>query len=75
VEQEAGSKNPSAGGLEGLVMVVAEVEEVARGADDVQAEEHRLSEVAEEVESWPPAEAGHGEEPTWAGMAGCDPDR
>lgn len=56
-------------------MAVAEVEEVARGLDDVQAEEHRLLEVAEEVESWPPAEAGHGEEPTWAGMAGCDPDR
>jgi hypothetical protein len=74
VEQEAGSKNPSAGGLEGLVMVVAEVE-VARGVDDVQTEEHRLLEVAEEVESWPPAEAGHGEEPTWAGMASCDPDR
>jgi hypothetical protein len=54
---------------------VEEVEEVARGVDDVQAEEHRLLEVAEEVESWPPAEAGHGEEPTWAGMASCDPDR
>ena len=32
-------------------------------------------EAAGEEESWPPGEAGHGEEPTWAEMVDCVPDR
>ena len=38
---------------------------------DAQVEEQHRLEAAEEEESWPPGEAGHGEEPTWAGMVGC----
>lgn len=46
----------------------------AEAVHDAPAEVRRCSEAAVEVVSWLPGEANHGEEPTWAGLAGYGSD-